>query len=54
MPTNGVGVEYDDGIATLGATAIVDASALTRTALAYLILPNGRAYIYARSVNTIP
>ena len=54
MPTNGVGVEYDNTIGGLGVTAIIDTTALTRTLLAYRILANGKAYIYARSVNTIP
>lgn len=54
MPTNGVGVEYDDAIAALTVTGIVDATALTRTLLSYRVLASGKAYIYARSVNTIP
>jgi hypothetical protein len=54
MPTNGVGVEYDNAIAALTTTGIVDATNLTRTLLAYRILSNGKAFIYARSVALIP
>jgi hypothetical protein len=54
MPTNGSGVEYDNTIAALTTTGIIDTTALTRTLLAYYILPTGEPYIYARSVNTIP
>lgn len=54
MPTNGVGVEYGNTIAALTVTGIVDATALTRTILSYRILANGKAYIHARDVNTIP
>lgn len=54
MPANGTGVEYDDAIDALTVTGIVDATAFTRTLLSYRILASGKAYIYARSVNTIP
>lgn len=54
MPTNGVGVEYDNAIIALGVGAIIDTTALTRTLLEYQGLPNGKAYIHARSVCTIP
>jgi len=54
MPTNGTGVEYDDAIDALTTTGIVDNTAFTRTLLSYRILASGKAYIYARSVNTIP
>jgi hypothetical protein len=54
MPANGAGVEYDNTIAALTTTGIIDPTALTRTLLAYYILPTGEPYIYARSVNTIP
>jgi len=56
MPTNGVGVEYDNSIGGLGVTAIVDATGSTRTVLQYYVTdsPATRVYIYARSVSTIP
>lgn len=57
MPTNGVGVEYSADLVALGVTAIVDATANTRTVLTYYVTdsPNTRVYITSRSVtNPIP
>lgn len=54
MPTNGIGVEYDDSIIGLGVTAIIDTSTNKRTVLDYYVLENGKAYIKGRSVGSIP
>ncbi len=54
MPTNGVGVEYDNTIAALTTTGIVDTTNLSRTVLNYYVLANGKAYVYSRSVGLIP
>ncbi len=57
FPTNGSGVEYSADLVALGVTAIVDATANTRTVLTYYVTdsPNTRVYITSRSVtNPIP
>lgn len=58
MPTNGFGVEYSNDLTSLGGgsyqTAIIDTTNLTRTVLDYIILANGKAFIYKRSVALIP
>ena len=56
MPNEGSGnVEYDATTFGLGYTAMVQVATYTRTLFDYQILPNGRTYIYGRSVShTIP
>ena len=58
MPTNGVGVEYSNDLTALGGgsyqTAIIDTTALSRTVLDYIVLANGKAFIYKRAVALIP
>ena len=56
MPANGTGIEYDAAILALTVTGIVDATANTRTVLAYYVMSAvaNRIYVYARSTSTIP
>lgn len=58
MPPNGTGVEYTDTITTIisgagGATnTIVDSTANRRTIFHYYVLPNGKALIHGREVQS--